>query len=87
MIWQKFSICIALNQEEIDQLVARLFDKDPPTPCPASVPTPFSWENLPPVVRASPFTNATIFITDNSILLVILGALPQPSHRCRGVEW
>jgi hypothetical protein len=54
---------------------------------PASVPMPFSSENPPAVVRASPFTNVTIFIADNSILLMILGALPQPSHRCRGVEW
>jgi hypothetical protein len=42
-----FSVCIALTQEEKDQLVARLFDKDPPTLWPASVPTPFSSENPP----------------------------------------
>jgi hypothetical protein len=45
-------------------------------PRPASVLTPFSSENPLPVVRAYPFTNITIFIVDNSILLVILGALP-----------
>jgi hypothetical protein len=39
------------------------------------------------MVRASSSTNVTLFITDNSVLLVILGALPRPSHRCRGVEW
>jgi hypothetical protein len=62
--------------------MARLFDKYPPTPWPATVPTSFFSENPPPVVRASSFTNVTIFITDKSILLMILGALPQPSHRC-----
>jgi hypothetical protein len=67
--------------------MARLFDKDPPTSWPTSVLTPFSSENPPPVVRASTFTNVTIFIADNSVLLVILGALPRPSHQCRGVEW
>jgi hypothetical protein len=46
----------------------------------ASVPTPFSSENSSPVVRASSFTNVTIFIADKSVLLVILGALPRPSH-------
>jgi hypothetical protein len=75
-----FSICTALTQEEIDQLVARLFDKDSLTPQPANVPTPFSNKNPPPVVRASSFTNVTILITDKSILLIILGALPRPSH-------
>jgi hypothetical protein len=73
-------IGIALTPKEIDQLVACLFDKDPPTPRPASMPTPFSNENPPRVVRASSFTNVTIFIVDESILLVILGALPQPSY-------
>jgi hypothetical protein len=67
--------------------VARLFDKDPPTPWPASVPTPFSSENPPPVVRDFSFTSVTIFIADKFVLLVIPGVLPQPSHRCRGVEW
>jgi hypothetical protein len=40
---------IALAQEEIDQLVAHLFDKDPSTPRPAGVPTSFS--NDPPPLR------------------------------------
>jgi hypothetical protein len=56
--------------------VAHLFDKDPPTLWPASVATPFFSENPPPVVRASSFTNVSIFITDESVLLVILGVLP-----------
>jgi hypothetical protein len=73
-------ICTALTQEDIDQLVALLFNKDPPTLRPASVPTPFSCENPPPVVTASSFTNVTIFIADESILLVILGSLPRPSY-------
>jgi hypothetical protein len=74
------SICTTLTQEEIDQLMARLFDKNPPTLRPASVPTPIFSENPPPVVRASSFTNVTIFIADESILLVILEALPRPSY-------
>jgi hypothetical protein len=80
-----FSICIALIHKEIDQLMTRLFDKDPPTPRPASVPMPFFSENSLPVVRASSFTNVTIFIADKSVLLVILGALPRtltPMLRC-----
>jgi hypothetical protein len=56
--------------------MARLFDKDPPTKQSASVPTPFTSKNPPPVVRASLFTNVTIFIADKSILFVIPGVLP-----------
>jgi hypothetical protein len=41
---------IVLTQAEIDWFVARLFDKDPPTARPASVPVPFCSENLPPSV-------------------------------------
>jgi hypothetical protein len=66
--------------------MARLFDKGPPTLQPTGMPTPFSSENPPPVVRASSFTNVTIFITDNFVLFMTLGALPRPSHQCRGVE-
>jgi hypothetical protein len=39
-----------LTKAEMDRLMARLFDKDPPTPQPANVPAPFSSENPPPVV-------------------------------------
>jgi hypothetical protein len=56
--------------------MACLFDKDPPTLQPTGMPTPFSSENPPPVVRASSVTNVTIFITDNSVLFMTLGALP-----------
>jgi hypothetical protein len=73
-------IYTALTQKEIDQLMARMFDKDPPTSWTASVPTPFSSKNPPPGVRASSFTNVTIFIADKFVLLVILGALPRPSY-------
>jgi hypothetical protein len=45
--------CTALNQEEIDQVMAHLFDKDLPTPQPAGVHVPFSNENLPPEVKIS----------------------------------
>jgi hypothetical protein len=44
---------IALTRIEINWCVAHLFDKDPPTPQPASMPTPFSSENLPSKVRVS----------------------------------
>jgi hypothetical protein len=67
--------------------VAHLFDKDPPTLRPTIVPTAFSNENPLLVVRDFSFTHVTIFITDKSVLLMILGTLPRPSHRCRGVEW
>jgi hypothetical protein len=56
--------------------MARLFDKYLPTPWPASVPTPFSSENSPSVVRDSSFPNVTIFIVDKFVLLVIPGTLP-----------
>jgi hypothetical protein len=56
--------------------MAHLFDMNPPMLWLASLPMPFSSENPPSVVRASCSTNVTIFITDNSVLLVILGALP-----------
>jgi hypothetical protein len=52
----------ALIQAEIDRLMARLFDKDPPTPQPASMPVPFSSENPPHVVRVSAFPMLFIFI-------------------------
>jgi hypothetical protein len=65
---------------EIDQLVACLFDKDLPTPWPASVPTSFSSENPPPVVRVSSFSDVFVLIADKSVLLVNLGALPRSSY-------
>jgi hypothetical protein len=49
--------CITLTWVEIDQFMARLFDKDPPTPRPARVPPPFSSDNLPPEVRVSPLSD------------------------------
>jgi hypothetical protein len=39
---------------------------------------PFSSENYPPVVRASSFTNVTIFIVDNPTLFMILGVYSDP---------
>jgi hypothetical protein len=39
-----------LTQAEINWFVARLFDKDPPTARPASVPARYSSENPPPAV-------------------------------------
>jgi hypothetical protein len=42
--------CTGLTQAEIDRFVGRLFDKDPPTMWPASMPAPFSSENPPPLV-------------------------------------
>jgi hypothetical protein len=40
-----------MSQEEIDGFVARLFDKDPPTTRPDTLPLPYSNENHPPLVR------------------------------------
>jgi hypothetical protein len=51
-----------LIQAEIDQLMARLFDKDSPTLRSPSVPAPFSSENPPPMVRVSAFLMLFIFI-------------------------
>jgi hypothetical protein len=39
-----------MSQEEIDGFVARLFDKDPPTARPDTLPLPYSDENPPPLV-------------------------------------
>jgi hypothetical protein len=47
--------CIVLSQEEVDEFVGQLFDKDPPTTWPADLPLPYSSENLPPSVRATVF--------------------------------
>jgi hypothetical protein len=69
-----------LTQAEIDRLVARLFDMDPLTLWPASVPAPFSSKNPPHAVRVSSFSDVPIVNTDKSILLVNLGALPRSSY-------
>jgi hypothetical protein len=69
--------CIALTQEEIDPLVARLFNNDPPTLRPASVPTPFSSENLFPEVRVSSLSYIPyLHCLTNLSCLFISGALP-----------
>jgi hypothetical protein len=47
--------CTILAQVEIDRFVGRLFDKDPPTARPASVPMPFCSENPPPSVSITLF--------------------------------
>jgi hypothetical protein len=39
--------CIGLTQAEIDQFMGHLFDKDPPTVRPASMPAHFYSENPP----------------------------------------
>jgi hypothetical protein len=39
-----------LTQAEIDRFMGHLFDKDPPTTGPASIPVPFYIENPPPSV-------------------------------------
>jgi hypothetical protein len=44
-----------------DKLVSRLFNKDPPTAWPTSVPAPFCSENSPPLVRASIFIDLFYF--------------------------
>jgi hypothetical protein len=40
-----------MPQEEIDRSVARLFDKDPPTPWTDTLPLPYIRDNPPPSVR------------------------------------
>jgi hypothetical protein len=40
-----------MPQEEIDGFVARLFDKDPPTARPDTLPLPYSSDNPPPSIR------------------------------------
>jgi hypothetical protein len=40
-----------MSQEDIDRFVARLFDKDPPTMRPNTLPLPYSNDNHPPLVR------------------------------------
>jgi hypothetical protein len=49
---------ITLTQAKMDWLMARLFEKDLPTPWTASMPVPFSSENPPLVVRVSAFFDA-----------------------------
>jgi hypothetical protein len=41
----------ALSPEELSGFVAHLFDKGVPTACPSSVPTPFSSDNPPPLIK------------------------------------
>jgi hypothetical protein len=40
-----------MPQEEINRFVARLFDKDPPTARPNTLPFPYNSDNPPPLVR------------------------------------
>jgi hypothetical protein len=51
----------ALSPEELSGFVAHLFDKGVPTARPSSVPTPFSSDNPPPLVRILDFFK---FISD-----------------------
>jgi hypothetical protein len=48
---------VALTTDEIDEFVARLFDRGVPTACPDAVPLPFSSENPPPLVKVLFFLN------------------------------
>jgi hypothetical protein len=48
---------VALTTDEIDEFVARLFDRGVPTACPNAVPLPFSSENPPPLVKVLFFLN------------------------------
>jgi hypothetical protein len=52
--------------DEIDEFIARLFDRGVPTACPNAVPLPFSSENPPPLVRVLFFLN--LFLIDCLIL-------------------
>jgi hypothetical protein len=61
----------ALSPEELSGFVAHLFDKGVPTAGPSSVPTPFSSDNPPPLVRILDFLK---FISEpcpyESVLLI-----------------
>jgi hypothetical protein len=61
----------ALSPKELSGFVAHLFDRGVLTACPSSVPTPFSSDNPPPLVRILDFFK---FISDScsyeSILLI-----------------
>jgi hypothetical protein len=52
--------------DEIDEFIARLFDRGVPTARPNAVPLPFSSENPPPLVRVLFFLN--LFLIDCLIL-------------------
>jgi hypothetical protein len=56
--------CTTLSEEEVDWIVGRLFDKDPPTAWPTDLPLHYSNKTPPPSVRA------TIFSDHHSILLL-----------------
>jgi hypothetical protein len=61
----------ALSPEELSGFVAHLFDKGVPTACPSSMPTPFSSDNPPFLVKIIDFSK---FISDlcsyESVLLI-----------------
>jgi hypothetical protein len=59
-------LSVVLTQAEIDRLMVRLFDKDPPTVHPVSVPAPFCSENSPPLVR---ITIIFVFLLLSRIIL------------------
>jgi hypothetical protein len=65
----------ALTHAKIDQLVACLFDKDPPVARPACVPAPYYSENPPPTVRVFAFTVFLIPVADKSDFFVDSGDL------------
>jgi hypothetical protein len=53
-----------LTQAVINQFVAHLFDKDPPTSWPDSVPKPYCSENPPPTVSITVFFFALLYTYD-----------------------
>jgi hypothetical protein len=59
-----------MSQEEIDGFVARLFDKDPLTARPDTLPLPYSDENPPPLVRIT-ILLITFFLTIYTFLWLV----------------
>jgi hypothetical protein len=57
--------------------MARLFDMDPPTVCPANLPLPYSSENSPPSVRQLSSVIIIQYVTSISPWLVIQDLYPN----------
>jgi hypothetical protein len=51
LTWLVFLSNAAFSQEQIDEFVARLFDKGVPTTCADNLPLPFCRDNPPPSLR------------------------------------
>jgi hypothetical protein len=66
-----------MSQEEIDGFVARLFDKDPLTARPDTLPLPYSNENPPPLVRITDLLLTFFFAIYTFLWLVTQDLYPD----------